>query len=163
MIPIFDENMPEKYRKLSSRLWPLIIGGVLGWLIASFALIFFRATIGRTLSLIIGIVLTSVVGIWVAEMIRQQWYPKKKLLKTWIGLEKSQGRSLEGTVLGMSLETTTHLGLSFRVMTLQIDNSSKPILTEIFVWSSTEKVLPPVGSKIRCLLSENVLMGYELC
>ncbi len=163
MIQIFDANLPENFRKLSSRLGFLFIGCFLGWLMTSCALIIFRAIIGRTLSLILGITLTSAVGIFIAEVIRQQWYPKKKLLKTWGELKKSQGRLLEGSFLGKASQATTHLGLTFLVMTLQTDSLSKPILAEVYVWSSTPSPLPPIGSKVRCLLSENVLMGYELC
>ncbi len=163
MIFLFDENLPLLFRKRTRKAGLYFSIGFALWLLVSACLIYFREPLGRLLTMIIGIILTSTFGIVLGEFLRQRYLPERRLCQTVNALKKTVGRSLEGTLVSISQKDLTFQKQTFHVLTIQDENMKQGVLVELFFWSESKAPIPPVGSKIRFLLSENVVMGYELC
>lgn len=163
MICLFDENLPLVFRKHTRQAGLYFSIGFAAWLIVSAALIYFREPLGRLVTMILGIFLTSAFWIVFEEYLRQFYLPERRLYHAVNILKKASGRTLEGTLVRFAQKELTLHKQKFHVLAIQDEKMKPGVLVELYFWSESKASIPPVGSKIRFLLSENVVMGYEIC
>jgi len=163
MIFLFDENLPLVFRKHTRQAGRYFSIGFAFWLMVSAVLIYFREPLGRLMTLILGIFLTSAFWIVFGEYLRQFYLPEFRLYQAVNILKKASGRTLEGTLVSFSQKELTLHKQKFHVLAIQDEKLKAGVLVELYFWSESNALVPPIGSKVRFLLSENVVMGYELC